>query len=190
MADSLNDLINRLQVLRGDQLERVEAFVHALLEPPDSTSSKEGFATETQADASIKRDSLHISKFMELGRGRWEAEADLAGLHDQMFHHMESYDRIFSLRCFCAPLMDAFVRYEYELVEIPKDLLLRAKDGVLRLVTTSRQTPKPGYCTVMTDKKLLLFHLYFDGGTERKLQIKDLSKNFCLVHATWRLIVK
>ena len=29
------------------------------------------------------------------------------------------------------------------------------------------------------------FSLYFDGGTERKLQIKHLRKDLCKIHATW-----
>jgi hypothetical protein len=32
----------------------------------------------------------------------------------------------------------------------------------------------------------LLFSLYFDGGGERKLQIKSLKKGLCKVHATWQ----
>ena len=32
----------------------------------------------------------------------------------------------------------------------------------------------------------LKFALYFDGGTERKLQIKAIRKDLCTVHATWR----
>ena len=53
-----------------------------------------------------------------------------------------------------------------------------------------QQTPKPGYCELSSAKGLLLFQLYFDGGTERKLQIKDLLKDFCKVLATWRLTVR
>jgi hypothetical protein len=153
----------------------------------DLTVGEERWSLKTQADRSIKRDSLHISKFMELGKGRWETREDLAGLRDQMLHHMRSYDRIFSLRCFQAPLIGNIVQFEYELVEIPKKLLLRAQQGEFRLVESSKQTPKPGYCAVSTDHHLLLFSLYFDGGTERKLQIKDLSKQQCIVHATWRV---
>jgi hypothetical protein len=251
MPDPLDDLIQRLRLLRADQLERVLALVQVLAQAPDHSYSKSGFATEsfvhrfgdalrlhhlyssepftkdkfehamvtvlkgerhkaelarrgnpghdltvgderwslkTQADASIRLDTLHISKFMELGRGRWESKADLAGLRDQMLHHMEAYDRIFSLRCFRSALEDGSMLYEYELVEIPKSLLMKANGGEFTLMETSRQTPKPGYCTV-SEKSLLLFRLYFDGGTERKLQIKDLSKAFCKVLATWRIKV-
>jgi type II restriction enzyme len=154
----------------------------------DLTVDAERWSLKTQAAANIRRDTIHISKFMELGRGRWETEADLVGLRDQMLAHMEAYDRIFSLRCFRSKLSAGSLQYDYELVEIPKALLLRARDGQFRLVETSRQTPKPGYCTVASNS-LLLFNLYFDGGTERKLQIKDLSKAYCSVLATWAIIL-
>jgi len=49
----------------------------------------------------------------------------------------------------------------------------------------SKQNPKPGYCSVTDDEGNVKFKLYFDGGTERKLQIKNLRKDLCIVHATW-----
>lgn len=97
-----------------------------------------------------------------------------------MFDHMENYDRIFSLR---------FKEIEggdyYELVEIPKSLLLEAEHGELTLCESSRQNPMPGYCTVYDEDGGIKFKLYFDGGTERKLQIKHLKKGLCHVRATW-----
>lgn len=70
-------------------------------------------------------------------------------------------------------------------MEIPKKLLALARTGVFEMVTRSRQTPRPGYCRV-SDATGLLFELYFDGGTERKLQIKHLRKSACVMHADWR----
>jgi Type II site-specific deoxyribonuclease len=138
---------------------------------------------KTQADASIKRDSLHISKFMELGSGKWE----LPLLRAQFFEHMKAYDRIFQFRC----LEKENGTFEYELVEIPKTLLARAATGLLQTQEDSKQTPKPGYCYVyqnpaVESKEGLLFALYFDGGTERKLQIKHIKKSECIVHANWK----
>ena len=49
----------------------------------------------------------------------------------------------------------------------------------------SKQTPKPGYCDVKDTDGTLKYQLYFDGGTERKLQIKHLKKDLCIVHARW-----
>ena len=147
-----------------------------------------GWSLKTQADAGIRAESLHISKFMELGKGPWETESDLVGLRQQMLDHMQKYDRIFSLRCFRAETNEERV-FDYELVEILKALLERSKEGVLRLMTNSTQTPKPGYCTV-EDGGRLMFELYFDGGTERKLQVRKLAKASCSVLATWKVAAK
>lgn len=137
---------------------------------------------KTQADANIKEDKLYISKFMELGKGRWSARVkDLEGLRDQFFEHMKAYDRIFSLRC----LSKEPARWHYELVEIPKELFEEAKDGKLSIRRKSKQSPKPGYCDVEGPRGEMKYQLYFDGGTERKLQIKNLRKDLCTVHATW-----
>lgn len=53
------------------------------------------------------------------------------------------------------------------------------------MIQASKQTPKPGYCHVNDVNGNEKFQLYFDGGTERKLQIKNLDKGFCVVHAEW-----
>jgi Type II site-specific deoxyribonuclease len=148
------------------------------------------YSLKTQADRGMKVDALHISKFMELGRGRWVDESDLAALRDEFFHHMESYDRILSLRAFRPGTFDGTARWTYELVEIPKSLLGLARTGSIVMQHSSRQNPKPGYCTVTDNVGAILFQLYFDGGTERKLQIKGIRKDRCIVHATWSFAVE
>lgn len=138
---------------------------------------------KTQADKNIRVNTVHISKYMELGKGAWTDQVDdLRGLLDRFFEHMERYERIFTLR-----RLKETSHEHYELVEIPKSLLQEAKTGELRIVTASRQNPKPGYCTVRSEHGTgVKFELYFDGGTERKLQVKSLQKSLCTVHATWR----
>lgn len=148
----------------------------------DITINGVRFSLKTQADKNLKAGFLHISKFMELGKGNWSDEKDLAGLRNQFFHHMQSYDRILSLRRL--PTGKDNLR-RYELVEIPKSLLEEAKNGSLSMVQESKQTPKPGYCYINDANGNEKFQLYFDGGTERKLQIKNLDKRLCLVHAEW-----
>ncbi|WP_086973941.1 hypothetical protein, partial [Caballeronia glebae] len=69
---------------------------------------------KTEAAATIKDESIHISKWMELGRGEWK----LPQLLDLFLEHMQSYDRIFTLR----RLKDDGAMIRYELVEIPKAL--------------------------------------------------------------------
>jgi type II restriction enzyme len=137
---------------------------------------------KTEAAANTKANAIHISKFMELGRGVWSDKPDqLEGLRDRFFHHMRSYERIFTLR-----RLKASGSEHYELVEIPKALLNEAANGALEMRMDSTQTPKPGYCTVRDAVGRIRFRLYFDGGTERKLQVKSLDKSLCVVHATWR----
>lgn len=136
---------------------------------------------KTQANRDIRDDLIWVSKFMEMGRGDWVDETHLPGLRQRFFDHMRSYERIFTLRT----LAKVGKRWRYELVEIPKALLMEAEDGRLVMMNNSKQTPKPGYCHVINDLGGTKFDLYFDGGTERKLQIKNLDKSLCIVHATW-----
>lgn len=152
----------------------------------DLTVDGAKWSLKTQGDSQIKRDVLHISKFMELGKGKWENEGDLLGLRDRFLHHLSAYDRILQLRYFIPePTESSSVLHFYELVEIPKRLLLESCRGVFQMMDNSKQFPKPGYCTVTDDDGSVKFRLYFDGGTERKLQIKNLRKDLCVFHASW-----
>lgn len=146
----------------------------------DLTIRNTRVSLKTQADKAIKADSIHISKFMELGKGEWTDKIDdLHNLMMRFLEHLKRYERIFILR-----RLNSKLHENYEFVEIPKDLLLRANYGELRVHMGSKQNPKPGYCTVLHEQNIA-FELYFDGGTERKLQIKNLRKDLCIVHATW-----
>lgn len=137
---------------------------------------------KTQADSNIKEDSIHISKFMELGKGL----SVLTNLRDHYFDHMKSYEKIFTLRT----LINQKESKKYELVEIPKDLLLEAKDGIFETMEKSKQDPKPGYCRITDKNGGWKYELYFDGGSERKLQIKNIKKSYCKVCATWEFQVE
>lgn len=151
----------------------------------DMTIRKQRFSLKTQADKSIKPHELHISKFHELGKGDWSDRIeDLEGLREQFFNHMKNYDRILSLRTLSKPPK----QWHYELVEIPKLLLEEAKNGEFEMKFKSTQMPKPGYCRVYDGEvefRKKKFELYFNGGGERKLQIKHLDKSCCTVHAEW-----
>ena len=140
---------------------------------------------KTQADKNIKVDKIWISKFMELGKGKWgDNPKDLNGLLNSFFNHMKSYDRIFTLRT-----LEKGPIWKYELVEIPKSLLLTAAQGELEMKLKSKQFPKPGYCHVPKKDGSKKFQLYFDGGGERKLQVKNLQKELCTVHALWEFAI-
>ncbi len=139
------------------------------------------YSLKTQADKLIKVESIWISKFMELGKGLWTDIPDqLLGLVQAFLIHLAEYDRILILRC-----LKKAPDWKYELVEIPKVLLERAAFGVIEMRMESVQMPKPGYCNVLDENGIIIFQLYFDGGTERKLQIKNLDKRLCNIIGEW-----
>ena len=170
-------------------LERIliEAGVVASLAPRgqrgfDIEISTEKFSLKTEAAKAIRENTIHISKFMELGGGTWGSNSnDLIGLRQQFLTALAGINRILILRT----LKKGDPIFLYELVEIPKALLLKASGGRLEMMMQSTQNPKPGYCYIEKDDELL-FSLYFDGGGERKLQVKGLQKSLCTVHATWQ----
>ncbi len=144
-----------------------------------------GWSLKTQADRSLKDDFVHISKFMELGKGAWQTEEDLSGLRDRMLAHLLGYDRIFTMRYLSNGRSHRKNgTHEYELVEIFKDVLAESEHFPCRMNSESSQTPKPGTC-IATDSSGVMFELYFDGGTERKLQIRKLRIDLCRVHVRW-----
>lgn len=137
---------------------------------------------KTQADKSIKESEIHISKFMELGKGKWPSTASgMGALRDMFLEHMRAYERIFTLRCLARNPMC----WRYELVEIPKSLLSEAACGKLSVSKNTKQETRPGCCSVYDEMKNLKFELYFDAGSERKLQVRHLRKDLCIIHAQW-----
>ncbi len=151
----------------------------------DATVDGIKLSLKSQADKGIKENALWISKFMELGKGPWgDDPEDLEGLRDQFLTHMKNYERILSLRALLKG-----PRWKYELAEIPKQVLSAAINGELKMMTKSEQFPRPGDCYVRKPNGEPMFDLYFDAGSERKLQIKNLRKEFCRVHAVWEFVI-
>ena len=143
----------------------------------------ERWSFKSEAHAGIKLDTIWISKWMELGKGKWKDRvSDLRRLSDMFVAHLEGYDRIFILRCLTP---ENPIDHHYEMLEIPKHLLKECKGGMFKMMRDSRQDPKPGYCRV-SDKQGLIYELYFDGGAERKLQVRKLRRDVCHFHAEWR----
>lgn len=148
----------------------------------DIRINAENYSLKTEAAKAIRPGTIHVSKFMELGGGQWgEDPNDLIGLRAQFLAALNGIQRILILRA----LKKGNPEYLYELVEIPKSLLKKAATGRLEMMGSSKQFPKPGYCYIEKAGDLQ-FSLYFDGGGERKLQIKGLRKDLCTVHATWK----
>ena len=171
----------------------------------DVTVAGEAWSLKSQGNKSIKPDRIWISKFMELGRGEWETLDDITAQRERFLKHMQGYSRIFTLRHWHEKTPEFGSYYFYELVEIPKALLEESKNATLEWATKTKQKTKPAYARVADDNAALepeatakrkgkqkrndKFCLYFDAGTERKLQIKDIRKDFCKVVATWKFPV-
>lgn len=157
----------------------------------DISISKEKFSLKTQADRNLRLDFVNIHKYMELGKGEWtDKEIHLQALTEQFLQHLNNYDRVLVLRNIGRPI-SASPYWKYELIEIPKKLLLEVKNGSYEMMTDSIQSPKPGYCRVRNKKTgSLKYELYFDGGSERKLKINKIDKKLCITHATWEFIIK
>ncbi len=150
----------------------------------DITIDNVPISLKTQANRDIHEDLIWISKFMELGKGKWgDDPEDMKTLLHLFLEHMKKYERILMLRT-----LQKTPVWIYELVEVPKTLLLKAESGSLEMMNDSRQYPKPGYCYVKEGDKTI-FSLYFDGGSERKLQVKNLMKSYCFVHARWEFTI-
>jgi hypothetical protein len=139
----------------------------------------ERISLKTEAAKSTKADQLHVSKWMEMGKGVWNPPAIQM---PRFIEHLGQYDRILTLRC----LQQTATHYGYELVEIPKALMLEAVNGRMEKAAKTRQETWPWYCHVADGAGGNKYSLYFDAGSERKLQVKGLMKKYCVVHATWR----
>ncbi|MGR5531721.1 hypothetical protein ACPV40_19320 [Vibrio alfacsensis] len=152
----------------------------------DITINGERYSLKTQAGKSTNFNLIHISKWMELGRNpNWgQDESVLLELRDEFLAHLRGYERILVLRYLPGDKANSEYNHYYELLEIPKSLLLLCQEGEFEMKFSSRQNPKPGYCYV-DQEETRLFSLYFDGGGERKLQIKSIVKEYCILHATW-----
>lgn len=154
---------------------------------------------KTEAAKNVKEDAIHVSKWLEMGKGDWDPPNIQL---PRFLEHMEGYDRILTLRC----LLQTGAKYRYELVEIPKDLMLEVKAGLMEKAPKTKQLTSPWHCRVIDEeatalalaayeakkgrkgkapKPIYKFSLYFDAGSERKLQVKGLMKRHCAVHATW-----
>lgn len=186
--DKFEYALERVLNLCGVAAERVDSRTNP---GHDITIAGERVSLKTQADKGLKRDRIHISKFMELGKGTWtDRPEEYAALRERFFEHLSRYDRIFSLRRLAGSATEP--TWEYELVEIPKALLLESRDARLEVVASRQSGSQPAYYRVeqpQGEYTAQKFSLYFDGGGERKLQIKDLDKSLCQVHATWRFEV-
>ena len=140
------------------------------------------FSLKTEASASISERTITISKLAE---ARWIRECRsgqdfIRGLREKVVPHLESYDRILTLRAFDLGAR----RLRYDLVEIPRDLLLNVRN----LVAGDFSPRTINNSTKASVKKngRQLFSLRLDGSVE-KITVAGLGVRDCISHATWQL---
>ena len=151
----------------------------------DLIVQKQRWSLKSEAHSGIRKESIWVSKWMELGKHDWGSDPEDLKIQCQRFiNHLQGYDRIFMLRCLTP---DDPIVHHYELLELPHELLLHAMNGEFEMmVNSSQKNAKPGYCRVKDQSGTQIYQLYFDGGNERKLQVKGLRRDACFFHAQWK----
>jgi len=139
------------------------------------------FSLKTEGGKSINRQVVHISKLMEARslRSCHSAEDYWQFAQRRIIDHLQHYERIISLRSF----QGVANVVEYELVEIPRDLLLRIS-ALTPDNFSARTANGSSSATVRSDEHHPLFTLSLDGSVE-KVTIRGLDIRNCTVHARW-----
>ncbi|MFP4219502.1 MAG: hypothetical protein ACLFQ7_03290 [Phormidium sp.] len=139
------------------------------------------FSLKTEGSKSIKRDELTISKLME---ARWIRDCKtkqqfVQGIQDHIMSHLSSYERIFCLRSF-----DRDDYLEYELVEIPLDLLKSVSQ--IQASHLGRLTKNGGCSANVIHQGEKAFTLRLDGSVE-KVTIANIKIKNCIRHTVWKI---
>ena len=138
---------------------------------------------KTEAAAGLNKNMIMISKFSE---ARWIRECRTPEEFwretvTRIARHLHEYDRVFTLRAY--DIARNHVRYD--LVEIPLELLQRAK--TLRPADFSPRTANgSSSATVLDADGRPAFRVRLDGSVE-KVTISGLPVAKCMVHASWAI---
>ncbi len=146
----------------------------------DVTIDGTRFSLKTEASKDIKAEQITISKFTE---ARWiQQQMTLAELAREAVNripsHLNNYDRILVLRARAL----SNTRLQYEIVEIPRDLLRRV--AALTAADFSPRTAQGGSSARVTVDSRPAFTLRLDG-SDGKITIAGLQIAFCMRHASW-----
>lgn len=143
-------------------------------------------SVKTEAERAMGRDTMRISKLMEaVWSKNFTSTDDVAAAVARVLEHLAGYERIIMLRVFHRP--DVF---EYELIEIPRALLmrigeLRAEDFTpLTANGSTRAIIRPSANATRSRGADVQFRLIFDG-SDNKVTIKSLRTELCITHARW-----
>lgn len=160
------------------------AFITSSQTNPGADVTVDGvaFSLKTEAAASIREKHITISKLSE---GRWIQQCgsleELAqATITRIPAHLQQYDRILTLR---AHNLSA-VKVRYELVEIPRSLLLQVQG--LAVSDFSPRTPQGGSTARVKMGGQDAFTLRLDG-SDGKVTIANLRVNLCTLHGSWAI---
>lgn len=138
------------------------------------------FSLKTEAASSIRADKITISKLME---ARWirdcKSKKDFARFtKERIVTHLEQYQRIICLRAFDVP--DECIKYD--LVEIPRDLLLQIRNLKGKDFRAKTEGGGSGADVYVAGEKA--FYIRMDGSVE-KVTISGLLTKLCTLHGSW-----
>lgn len=141
------------------------------------------FSLKTEAARGIRRETITISKLME---SAWTKDCksinDFLAVMPRVLAHLRQYERILVLRAFGRLATSPEVRYE--LIEIPKELLLQAE--YITAADFKPVTKARGTTVAVRYGGRQAFYLVFDG-SDQKITIRRLPVALCTMHASWTL---
>ncbi len=148
----------------------------------DVTVDGVGFSLKTEAAAGMRADSINISKLSE---GRWIQQCtsllDLVqATVTRIPHHLLGYERILVLRA----LSSSQTQVIYELVEIPRSLLLKIEN--LTIADFTALTRQGGSTAKILSDGKPAFTLRLDG-SNGKVTIVNLQMSLCTLHCRWTI---
>ncbi len=148
---------------------------------PDVEVEGELFSLKTEGAANVSPRTILISKFME---AKWidrcETTEDFAReAPPRLVQHLNRYDRILTLRSTNA----SNFKVKYELIEIPRDLMLRV--DTLRAEDFSETTASNSSgADVLGEDGTKAFRVSLDG-SDAKVTIRGLRVDLCRFHGSW-----
>lgn len=140
------------------------------------------FSLKTEAARSMNPTKIKISKLME---DRWirdcHTKADFAReTSRRVTQHLQEYEHILVLRAF-----DRDTEVQYDLVEIPRNLLLLVHKVAAKDFTRRRRTSGGSTAEIKVSGQRA-FSLRLDGSVE-KVTVDGLLIALCVFHASWTI---
>lgn len=145
----------------------------------DITINGQPFSLKTETAQS--KNKIKISKLME---ARWIRECRtgndfLSNVKNKVVKHLKQYNRIITLRTF-----ETDESVEYEVIEIPRDLLLAVND--LKPEAFSPRTENGSSSAEVIIKGQKAFRLRLDGSVE-KVTVENLLTSLCIKHGSYKI---